>query len=233
MNFNYSYRAFLITCLLVGNLVLLLVSVKLTKKVEIVEEVVPIEYAETMEDEEVAINTSEKVKIETNTAYNEAEKFISELEDSRNGATENSEELKNTEFDTESISESLAINQAKSKLESVKKKLSRTTKKSAAAKSVAGINKKTTIRYSLADRKPLYLPNPVYTCDSGGKIVVSIEVSELGKIVKASFNKSLSTTTNGCLIDSALEYAEKAKFTTDSGMKKQKGTITYLFPGQN
>ncbi len=234
MNFDYSYRAFLISCLLVGNLILLLVSVKLTKKVPVEEEVVPVEYAETLPDDEVALTSREKIKIETNTAYNEAEKFISEMEDRRNENDQNSEEIADAELTENTASaDSYALTNAKEKLSQVKAKLNNTSRSSKLATANKSVNKKTTIRYDLEQRKALYLPNPVYTCETGGKIVISIEVSELGKILKAQYNKELSTTTNGCLIDSALEYSRKAKFTTAVGIKKQKGTITYLFPGQD
>ena len=96
-----------------------------------------------------------------------------------------------------------------------------------------GSNRRTTISYSLKDRKALMLPNPVYTCEGSGKIVISIEVNALGQLTKATYNKGLSTTTNGCLIDSALEYANQARFTTLAGEDGQLGTITYNFPGQD
>ncbi len=80
MNFNYSYRAFLITSLLTGSLVLFLFSVKLSKKQqENAEETYDVVMApEELLPEELAIAAlePEKVKIETNRAYNEAEKFI-------------------------------------------------------------------------------------------------------------------------------------------------------------
>jgi hypothetical protein len=72
----------------------------------------------------------------------------------------------------------------------------------------------------------------VYTCEGFGKVVLNIEVNDLGKVVRASVNKSASTTTNLCLIDSATEYAEQTRFTTKAGLPKQEGTITYIFPGQ-
>ena len=66
-----------------------------------------------------------------------------------------------------------------------------------------GANRRTTISYSLKDRSALALPNPVYTCDAGGKI------------------------------DSALAYANQARFTTQSNKELQLGTISYNFPGQD
>jgi hypothetical protein len=94
-----------------------------------------------------------------------------------------------------------------------------------------GVNRKTTIRYSLKNRKPLVLPNPLYTFEAGGKVVISVEVNELGKVVKTRYNVSASTTKNDCLIDSALNYAATAAFNTKAGQKQQQGTMTYVFPG--
>ncbi|MCH9659614.1 MAG: hypothetical protein K0U54_01745 [Bacteroidetes bacterium] len=233
MKFNYSYRAFLITSLLVGNLVLLLVSVKLNKKQTNTEDVMPITYEEVLpEDEEIALSM-DNVKINTNTAYNEAEKFIRELEDSRNTTMpleEDSNPLEAAEAPDYSKQDA-TISDAQQQLNNIKKKLSQKPQKKKAEMG-ASVNRKTTISYSLTDRKQLSLPNPVYTCDSGGKIVINVEVNTLGKVTKTTFNKAASTTTNGCLIDSAIEYARTARFTTKAGRSSQIGTISYSFPGK-
>ena len=95
MNFNYSYRAFLITSLLTGSLVLFLFSVKLSKEQEEnTEETYDVVMApEELLPEDLAIAelTPEKVKIETNRAYNEAEKFISSVENEDEEITETTE----------------------------------------------------------------------------------------------------------------------------------------------
>lgn len=233
VNFNYSYRAFIISCLLVGNLVLLLVTVNLNGTEEEEETLTPVEYAVDFPLEE-EINTSEEVKIETNTAYNEAEKFISELENSRNESEASSEENNelNPTSELHDATNDLALNDARNKLNEVKEKLLNNAKTRSTKNESNSVNKKTTISYQLVDRKKLHLPNPVYTCDRGGKIVISIEVNALGKVVKATYNKAASTTTNGCLIESALHYATSSKFTTKAGKASQLGTITYKFPGQ-
>ena len=88
------------------------------------------------------------------------------------------------------------------------------------------------ISYELKDRRSLIIPNPVYTCDVGGVIVINIQVNALGKVTKTSFNKKASSTQNGCLIESAETYAKQARFTTAPKISNQKGTITYSFPGQ-
>mgnify|MGYP002819737926 CR=1 FL=1 len=95
-----------------------------------------------------------------------------------------------------------------------------------------GANRNTTIKYRLVNRSALALPNPVYTCEGGGTVVINITVNDRGQVVNAAYNAQRSSTTNGCLIDSALEYAQVARFTSKAGKTSQLGTITYRFPGQ-
>jgi hypothetical protein len=219
---------------LVGNLVLLLLSVRLRGGEPPLEEFTSIEYIEELPLEELSIDPSEKVKIETNRAYNEAEKFILEQENTRKEDLAVSEEKNNkTETSVEnSFSNDMALNDAKDKLDKVKGKLSNDAKKRNTTANSSSVNRKTTISYHLVGRTALQLRNPVYICDQGGKIVINIEVNALGKVVKTLYNKTASTTTNGCLIDSALKYANLAKFTTSASNVKQLGSISYSFPGQ-
>ncbi|MCM4150682.1 hypothetical protein DHD05_03680 [Arenibacter sp. N53] len=88
--------------------------------------------------------------------------------------------------------------------------------------------RRTSISYSLVDRRHTSLPIPIYTCIEGGKVVINIKVDVLGKVIEADVNKKSSSTLNGCLVDNAIEYALKSKF--NAGEKvEQMGTITYLF----
>jgi hypothetical protein len=237
MNFNYSYKAFLITSLLFGILFLLMYSINLSRYKEEVIEEYDIEYAEEKilaEEEDIAITTPELVKVETNRAYNEAEKFMKQIENQRDEVEENTESklaeidaaIKNT-----SANES-GIEKAREAIKANKEKLARNNESTSKSTAKTAANRNTTISYRLVNRKSLFLPNPVYTCEGGGKVVINIEVDLLGKIRKASYNRSASTTTNECLIDSALEYASRARFTTSAGADDQLGTITYNFPGQ-
>ena len=90
-------------------------------------------------------------------------------------------------------------------------------------------NKRTLISYYLSGREAVAeLPNPVYTCEESGKVVVNITVDDQGRVIETSYNKASSSTANGCLIDNAIYYARKARFNKDS-KNKQLGTITYLF----
>ncbi|CAM3318115.1 energy transducer TonB [Aequorivita lipolytica] len=239
MNLNYSYRAFLITSLLTGCLVLLLFSVKLSKEQEesneetydvvmATEELLP-------EDLAIAELTPEKVKIETNRAYNEAENFISSVENDDQEITETTEgklqEMNDAMEDSKNdngTGTSVITKPVKEK----KKKFSNSESGKENDAVVKSGNRNTTISYQLINRKDIELPNPVYTCYGFGKVVINIEVSNLGKIVKSSYNKTASSTSNECLIDAALDYAEQARFNTDASKGKQLGTITFNFPGQ-
>ena len=91
--------------------------------------------------------------------------------------------------------------------------------------------RRTSVSYSLVGRNNYKLPPPIYTCIEGGKVVINIEVDALGYVTKADFNENSSGTSNGCLVDNAIEYALKAKFNS-SDKEAQKGTITYLFQGK-
>lgn len=234
MRFNYSYRAFLLTSLLLGGLVLILYSIKLKSGApqndEITYDVELAEEDDFLEEEQLE-EILQQTQIETHKAYNEAEKFLSA---SRKATT------------SEDLDKKLAeIDEAISKVEQTKigvappqpKKSDNKPQDKANSKDIShqedeGSNRRTTISYRLKNRKDIDLPNPVYTCSGSGKIVITIEVNARGDVKKCSFNKNASTTNDQCLIDAALEYAAKAKFTADTSRKNQLGTITFNFPGQ-
>ncbi|MCM4172043.1 hypothetical protein DHD32_11165 [Arenibacter sp. TNZ] len=88
--------------------------------------------------------------------------------------------------------------------------------------------RRTSISYSLVDRRHTSLPIPIYTCIEGGKVVINIKVDPFGKVIEADVNKKSSNTLNGCLVDNAIEYALKSKFNAGE-REEQMGTITYLF----
>ena len=88
--------------------------------------------------------------------------------------------------------------------------------------------RRTSVSYSLVDRTSYSLPPPIYTCIEGGKVVVNIEVDALGNVIKADYNSRSSNTSNGCLVDNAIAYAFRARFTPGSE-PTQLGSITYIF----
>lgn len=89
-------------------------------------------------------------------------------------------------------------------------------------------DKRTSISYSLVDRNAYYLPPPIYTCIEGGKVVINVTVDSDGYVQEATFNEKSSGTNNYCLIDNAIAYALKARFSA-APRSSQIGTITYLF----
>lgn len=92
-----------------------------------------------------------------------------------------------------------------------------------------GSYRNSSISFSLQGRSAIDIPNPIYTCDSQGKVVVNIIVNDMGEVIGTSVNKKSSTTSNECLIDNALDYAMGAQFSKLPGRKSQPGTITYYF----
>ncbi|HLT33621.1 MAG TPA: hypothetical protein VKZ98_07525, partial [Aquaticitalea sp.] len=93
-------------------------------------------------------------------------------------------------------------------------------------------NRNSSVSYSLKGRKDEHLPPPVYLCEESGKIVINISVNSSGAVTDTSVNRAATTSTNECLIDSALEYANNARFSS-AAHANQIGTITYIFVGKN
>lgn len=92
-------------------------------------------------------------------------------------------------------------------------------------------NKNSSISYSLINREHIFLPTPIYLCEFGGKIVINIKVNHKGEVTEAYVNSS-SASSNGCLIDHALEYAKASKFNNDVSKPTQLGSITFYFKGK-
>ncbi len=235
MNFDYSYRAFLITCLLFGILFLTFKSINLSKYVIVEEESFDVEYASEgliPELEDLASSPRTTFKVETNRAYNEAEKFISDIEKE----LAESQEASNASQESGQVSDPSNIENSEiknnKKPSNDEKWLPSDSESNKILSNKNSSKKNSTVSYSLVNRSALHLPNPVYTCDAPGKVVINIIVSETGKVLKAKYNKSSSTTSNECLIGTALDYAKRANFTTFAGNKEQLGSITYNFPGQ-
>jgi hypothetical protein len=205
--------------------------VKLSSNHIVPEKEFEIEYAieELIPEEDIAQVSEEKIKIETHQVYSEAEEFIKESEANRK---ENSEAIEDklseiNDAISDSKSERIAISLEK---KTVKKKDANATNLESA---LATTNKsKSTNSYHLINRKVIEFPNPVYICESFGKVVLQIEVNANGYVIMTSVNKNTSTTTNLCLIESAIDYAKKAHFTKDKNKPSQMGSITYVFPGQ-
>lgn len=259
MRFIDAHKALIITVLLTGIFALSILSLKLSAtiveekgiQINLLDEELLQEILEK-ELQEIANNTT----LETHKAFNEADKFsensptnAAETESKEGKKSESAERQKSYDEllleqleeermllsvseegdNLESFASSTIFSKPASKPKKEKPSNADTSKKDLAIIAVA--NKHSSNYYNLPGRKIKIFPNPIYTCPSGGKIVINITVDNIGRVIQTSFNQASSTTENGCLIDSAIEYAKEALFTNSSNTE-QLGTITYIFQGQ-
>jgi len=91
----------------------------------------------------------------------------------------------------------------------------------------------TRIYYDLARRTHTYLPIPIYKCQGAGKVVISIMVNQKGVVEKAVIIENESTTSDPCLIETAVTTALISRFNSDiNSPKVQSGTLSYHFVAQ-
>jgi hypothetical protein len=91
----------------------------------------------------------------------------------------------------------------------------------------------TRIYYDLPGRTHSYLPIPIYLCQGSGNVALSIEVNQKGEVVKAQIISRESTTSDPCLIETAVETALLSRFNSDVNSPKiQSGKLSYLFVAQ-
>jgi hypothetical protein len=91
----------------------------------------------------------------------------------------------------------------------------------------------TRIFYDLPGRNHLYLPIPIYLCQGSGKVKLNIEVNQQGNVLKAEVEPAESTTSDPCLIETAVNTALLSRFNPDiKSPKIQKGSLTYIFVAQ-
>ncbi|WP_290568151.1 hypothetical protein [Leeuwenhoekiella sp. UBA6783] len=169
----------------------------------------------------------------SNREIREANRYFSQQNRQDNALKTDSETLEPSE-DTEGDDENFPDYQQRIALLRQKRKEQQSAGDSKSSEKISKVNtsnyRRSTVTYQLKDRNAIQIPNPVYTCDATGKVVINIEVNGSGGIIRAYFNKSASSTSNGCLVDQALEYAENAIF-NKSDRATQLGSITFEFQG--
>lgn len=239
MHLNRRQLSFLITTFSLAILLLLLFNIHLSAEPQ--EEYV-IEMSLADEDLEALLEEEERLReelanadpIESHMAFNETAKpsfgepeplkTLEELMEEKAGDEEGepSEDLPglDSEYD-------YTLKELSKKREELKQKLG---EKEAQKKEFTNYlaKRRTSVSYSLIDRSSYRLPPPIYTCIEGGTVVVNIEVDPQGYVTKADFNASSSNTSNGCLVENAIQYALRARFNPAS-VPTQIGTITYVF----
>ena len=88
------------------------------------------------------------------------------------------------------------------------------------------------VSYNLKDRYARILPIPVFKCESGGKVVVSIIVNPRGVVMKAEVIENQSASDER-LWRVAEDAAKRSRFNDKADAPaQQKGTITYNFVKQ-
>lgn len=88
------------------------------------------------------------------------------------------------------------------------------------------------VSYNLKDRYGRNLPIPVFKCEFGGKVVVTIVVNQRGVVQKAEVVDAQSKN-DECLRDVAVDAALRSTFSEKlDAPAQQQGTITYNFVKQ-
>ncbi|ASV30503.1 hypothetical protein [Maribacter cobaltidurans] len=241
MNLNRQQLSFLITLFSMGIVVLVLYNIHLggqaDEEDDYVVEMVLEEPEELTEEEEKILEELAKTEaIKSHMAFNETAKpsygspeplqTLEEIMEER-AMEDNGEIAENLLSDADFVQR---VKELAQKREEKKQMLGeKEAQKQEYTNNLA--ERRTSVSFSLVDRNGYRLPPPIYTCIEGGKVVINIEVNNLGQVLDASFNEKSSGTSNGCLVDNAIAYAYKAQFST-SDKALQKGTITYLFQGK-
>jgi len=84
--------------------------------------------------------------------------------------------------------------------------------------------------YSLGNRKALSKPQPKYTCNESGRVVVEVSVDRNGNTINATAGTKGTTNTAKCLLDQARIAAMNTKWDASSDApEKQVGKIVYNF----
>lgn len=193
-----------------------------------------VEEEEIQKEEQEALNQE---KIKSHLAYNETAKPsygnpepLKTLDELMQEAKSNEESDPSAEVLSADNGYAASLKElAKKRQELLEKLGEKDAKKDPVSHNLA--KRRTSISFSLVKRNAYNLPPPTYTCIEGGKVVVNIIVDNDGNVIEAEYNKKSSNTSNGCLVDNAIEYALKSRF-NDADKERQKGTITYLFQGK-
>ncbi len=245
-----KHKALLITLLISGTLVLAMFSFHISKNTQFISESyyeIEPQTIEELKALEEQLKAEEVAKASTNEAYNEDEEFKEMMKNFKSMASNDFEKTtQEQENISEEVSETLddvitsTSNYNSSKTYAITEK-ERESFNKAKAVLASQTNKKTdntranrnsTVSFSLKNRTKVKLPPPVYLCETTGKIVVNITVDSNGLVTDTYINSS-SSSSNQCLIDHALEYAQNAIFSEDANTKSQVGSITYYFKGKN
>lgn len=235
MDFFDKHKALIITILFCSMLVLALYNFTLSQKQkQISEMIVDLDDFTSDEEEEELMPEEEtpeppkSTSRETHRAFDENQEereqnFERELEEIFDRNSAQSEETSENEDDSQDGEFNIPKSQPR------ERETSQGDNSTEKISTQSGSLRNSSISFSLKGRNAVNIPNPVYTCDRAGKVVINIRVDSNGRVLETSVNKSSSTTTNQCLTDNAMQYAADAVFSQMPGRDSQPGTITYEF----
>jgi len=235
MDFFDKHKALIITSLLFAVLFLALYNLNMANKKKAAGEMLvdleqfQKEKAPEEEPEEQKEQPQQQPRnVQTNKAYNEDKEardadMKNKLDEifQKNSASQEAEESEDTQGD--------GNYQVNKKTADRKKDASNGDDSSEESSQKSAVYDYSSISFSLKGRRAVKIPNPVYTCDVAGKIVINISVDANGYVIDTSLNKGSSTSGNECLVERAMEYAAGARFSKLAGKNEQPGTITYYF----
>ncbi len=239
LHLTNQHKALLITLLLSGTVVLAVFNLSIKNHEDAISEsYYQLEPEKELTEEEVKLlQALEKInasKAETNNAFNETDKnkhfseAYQKIAPPEDYVPRANEENDGDDESSANYSEKKPLKPAINKDElSAFSKANDVLKKQQSE----SVNTKSTVSFSLVNRKKVYIPIPVYLCEVDGKVVVNITVNAAGKVIDTYVNTS-STTSNDCLIEHALEYAKNSQFSADASKKTQIGTISFHFIGK-
>ncbi|MDO7170964.1 hypothetical protein [Mariniflexile sp. AS56] len=240
MRLTDQHKALLITVLISGTVLLTVFNINLKNIEEAVTESyyeIEPEKAPTEEEQKIieALEKQNSSKAETNSAFNETDKTkhfaqaYKQIAPPEDYVPSSSEENDGEADESNSFGANKPIKPAVNKEE-----LSSYSKVNDLLKQQqnTGVNTKSTISFSLVNRKKVYIPIPVYLCEEDGKIVINITVNANGSVIDTYVNNA-SNSKNACLIEHALEYAKSSHFSADPSKKTQIGSITFTFIGKH
>ncbi len=239
MYFSDTHKALLITALLSGTVILAIFSLSLKQKINYTAESYYILEPDNKIDKakiekEKVLEKNNSGKAETNEAYDASRKssrfaqayqLIEPPEDyiPKRQAIDNSSAIKGYKSKYKNMHLEKTANDELTKFDAVNALLEKQKKKTNNANS--------TMSFSLTNRSLEYYETPIYLCERGGKIVITILVNGKGIVTEASLNTS-SNSSNACLIKHAIQYAKEVKFNSDLSKDEQIGSITFNFLGK-
>src|SRR5690606_7385761 len=183
----------IITCCLMGLFLLTLLNIQMAAKQEeefLYELSFDEEFLEVIPTEELSMT-----ELETHKAYNQAMKSdyadeldnfktLEELEQQAQQAASQDPDYNNSEIGELSNQGGFASEYAE-KLKEQRERLEAIKRRGEAPK--INVKRRTTITYSMVDRMHSYLANPVYTCESFGKVVINVKVNSSGRVIDATY----------------------------------------------